>query len=88
MTLTSVGGSRFGLTKAGGGVIASDYWNVQHALGLPSNTWYAGTHSVNNQNVAVAGDGIVFSDPPVGGVASFFAVLIAPRRSHQPPRPR
>ena len=75
VTFTSVGGGRFGLMKAGGGVVSLDYMNVQHTYATPSNTWYAGTHSVNNQNVAVSGDGVIFSAPSAGGTTGFFFVL-------------
>ena len=75
VTLTSISGGLFNLMKTGGGVISMDYIDAQHAYATPSNTWYAGTHSVNHQSVPVAGDGIIFSDPPPGGVGKFFLVL-------------
>jgi len=75
VTLTSIAGGLFNLIKTGGGVVSMDYVDVFHTYATPSNTWYAGTHSVNHQGVAVAGDGVIFSDPPVGGVAGFFLVI-------------
>lgn len=50
------------LTKAGGGVISRDYLNIQHSVATPATTWYAGTHSTNNQSVATAGSGWIFTD--------------------------
>ena len=40
------------LTKTGGGVISGDYLNIQHSVASPADTWYAGTHSTNNQATA------------------------------------
>lgn len=51
------------LVKTGGGVINSDYLNIQHSVATPSSTWYAGTHSTNNQAVATAGSGWTFTAP-------------------------
>lgn len=57
--------------KNGGGVISSDYLNIQHCIATPASTWYAGTHSTDNQSVASAGSGWIFTAPPpqvfVGG---------------------
>ncbi len=51
------------LTKAGGGVISRDYLSIQHSVATPSSTWYAGTHSTNNQATSSAGSGWAFSIP-------------------------
>lgn len=49
------------LVKDGGGTISSDYLNIQHSVATPTGTWYAGTHSTNNQAVTTAGSGWIFS---------------------------
>lgn len=67
-------GAVFALYKNGGGQISCDYLNIQHSYAVPSNTWYAGTHSVNNQAVAVAGDGWIFSAPNPA-VSNFLAFM-------------
>lgn len=51
------------LTKTGGGRIISDYLNIQHSIATPANTWYAGLNSTDNQAVATAGSGWLFSIP-------------------------
>jgi len=56
------------LIKAGGGVISCDYLNIQHSVATPANTWYAGVNSTNNQAVATAGSGWIFTVPPGGTV--------------------
>ncbi|MDO8481782.1 MAG: hypothetical protein Q7S75_01715 [bacterium] len=53
------------LVKTGGGTISSDYLDIQHSVATPASTWYAGTHSVDNQAVATAGSGWIFTDVPV-----------------------
>jgi hypothetical protein len=52
------------LVKTGGGTISSDYLNIQHSVATPASTWYAGTHSTNNQGVSTAGSGWIFTDVP------------------------
>lgn len=52
------------LTKTGGGSVNGSYLNIQHSVASPANTWYAGTTSTNNQAVATAGSGWVFTDVP------------------------
>ena len=61
------------LVKVGGGVISSDYLNIQHSVATPSSTWYAGTNSTNNQSVATAGSGWNFSAPV--SLATKFMIL-------------
>lgn len=58
------------LTKAGGGVVSSDYLNIQHSVATPASTWYAGANSTNNQGVATAGSGWIFTPPPVANVTT------------------
>jgi hypothetical protein len=57
------------LTKTGGGVISSDYLNIQHSVASPANTWYAGANSTNNQATATAGSGWIFTVPPATTMA-------------------
>ena len=52
------------LIKDGGGIVFGDYLNIQHMAVTPANTWYAGTHSVNNQGTSAAGSGYNFTNPP------------------------
>jgi len=51
------------LVKSGGGTISCGYLSVQHSVATPTNTWYAGTTSTNNQAVATAGSGWTFTAP-------------------------
>lgn len=78
ITLNSTSTAAYTLTKAGGGTVANDYLNVQHCLARPwsgtggADTWYAGTHSVNNQATATAGSGFIFSAVPTVNKGGFF----------------
>ncbi len=56
--------STHALTLTGGGTVSSDYLNIQHSIAGPANTWYAGANSTNNQGVATAGSGWIFTAPP------------------------
>ena len=57
--------STFTLTKSPLGLVNCDYLNIQHCIASPStNTWYAGTNSVDNQAVATAGSGWIFTNMP------------------------
>ena len=40
--------------------IQTDYLNIQHSIVTPTNTWFAGNNSVNNQSVATGGSGWLF----------------------------
>jgi len=66
ITLNSQNGvNAFTLSKSPLGVVNSDYLNIQHCIASPStNTWYAGTNSVNNQAVSTAGSGWIFTNMP------------------------
>ena len=55
----------FALVKSGGGTISSDYLDIQHSIATPADTWYAGLNSTDNQLVAEAGSGWIFTEPPV-----------------------
>ncbi len=64
------------LVKSGAGTISSDYLNIQHSVASPATTWYAGTHSINNQATATAGSGWIFTAPPAAGnTSSMFLVM-------------
>ena len=52
------------LVKSGGGTISSDYLNIQHSVATPSDTWYAGVNSTDNQAATTAGSGWIFTAPP------------------------
>lgn len=71
ITINSTTTATHALTKTGGGTISSDYLNIQHSIARPwsgaagTDTWYAGTHSVDNQAVATAGNGWIFTAPPI-----------------------
>lgn len=69
ITINSTTTATHALVKAGGGTISRDYLNIQHSVATPSSTWYAGTHSTDNQAVATAGSGWTFTDAPAGGVS-------------------
>lgn len=56
------------------GVVNADFLNIQHSIATPSNTWYAGNNSTNNQAVATAGSGWIFTSAP-SGVNSFGGVV-------------
>lgn len=58
------------LVKSGGGTISSNYLNIQHSVATPATTWYAGANSTDNQAVATAGSGWIFTAPPAGGNTS------------------
>lgn len=60
ITINSTTTATHALTKSGGGTITCNYLSVQHSVATPSNTWYA-LNSTNNQGVATAGSGWLFS---------------------------
>jgi hypothetical protein len=68
VTLTSDNTQNWYLVYSGLDMIRGcDYLNIQYCIATPASptdTWYAGTHSVNNQAVAPAGSGWVFTDAP------------------------
>lgn len=55
----------YNLVKSGGDVVSGDFLNIQHSVATPANTWYAGANSTNNQGVATAGSGWIFTPPPM-----------------------
>ena len=65
ITINSTDTGVHNLVATAGG-ISRDYLNIQHSVATPSNYWYAGTHSVNNQGVATTGSGWTFTDIPSG----------------------
>lgn len=64
ITINSTTTGTHSLVKSGGGTIGRDYLNIQHSVATPSSTWYAGTHSTDNQATATAGSGWIFTDVP------------------------
>lgn len=63
VTINSTTTGAHTLTKAGGGQVRSDYLSIQHSIATPSDTWYAGVNSTDNQAVATAGSGWLFTVP-------------------------
>lgn len=64
ITIDSTTTGTHNLIKAGGGTISRDYLSIQHSVATPTTTWYAGTHSTDNQATSTAGSGWYFSDAP------------------------
>lgn len=67
------------LTKSWGWVIDADYLAIAHSIATPSNTWYAGNNSIDNQALVEAGSWWIFSEswgPPPSDTASFLAFLM------------
>lgn len=64
ITLDSTTTAVFTLQKSPFGLVNCNYLNIQHSIASPSNTWYAGTNSVNNQAVPTPGLGWIFSNIP------------------------
>ncbi len=65
--LISINGTSTGthsIIKNGGGTIPCHYLNIQHSVVTPSNTWYAGNNSTNNQATTTAGSGWIFTNQP------------------------
>ncbi len=71
ITITSNTTATHNIVKLGGGVVSADYLNIQHSVATPAGTWYAGANSTNNQAVATAGSGWVFTDPPQKFLGTF-----------------
>jgi hypothetical protein len=60
ITLNSTTTAAFNLVKTPG-LVNCDYLNIQHSVATPANTWYAGTNSINNQDIVTVGSGWIFS---------------------------
>lgn len=78
ITLNSTTTAIFNLVSVGG-IMSGDYLDIQHSVARPwsgaagSDSWFAGTHSNDNQAVATAGSGWIFTDAPAqGGSATAF----------------
>jgi hypothetical protein len=63
------------LGYVGAGTVSCDYMNIQHSIATPASTWYAGTHSTDNQAVVNAGSGWVFTAPPAPSTSRKLALL-------------
>lgn len=74
ITINSTTTGTHALVKSGGSTISLDYLNIQHSVATPSSTWYAGTHSTDNQAVATAGSGWIFTDPPAPSTRRVFII--------------
>lgn len=62
-------------TKNNANPISCDYLNIQHSIAKEANTWYAGTNSTDNQAVATAGSGWVFTAPVIVSANKLLALL-------------
>lgn len=82
LTYASTTTGTYAWTKTGGGTILMGYGDFAHMVARPwsgasgADTWYAGTHSTNNQVTATAGSGVIFTAPPATGNfgAGFFTL--------------
>ena len=72
ITVNSTTTGTFNLVKATAGVVDANFLNIQHAVASPANTWYAGLNSVNNQSVATAGSGWLFTGASKGNTAKLY----------------
>jgi len=70
ITINSTTTATHSLTVSGGGIVSCDWLNIQHSVASPGTTWYAGANSVDNQAVATAGSGWIFTVPPAAGPAN------------------
>lgn len=55
----------------GSAIIDLDYLDIQHSVATQANTWYAGTHSTDDNSVATAGSGWIFTARPSAAVGTF-----------------
>jgi hypothetical protein len=60
ITIDSTTTGTHSLVLDGAGSVISDYLSIQHSIAGPEGKWFAGTNSVDNQNVASAGSGWIF----------------------------
>lgn len=73
ITLTSFAGDTATHTiSCSSGTISSDYLVVQHSVATGGASFYAGANSTNNQAVATAGSGWIFTAPPTVNKGAFF----------------
>lgn len=72
ITLNSTTTAIFTLSIASG-IVSSDYLNIQHCVATGGASWFAGANSTNNQGVATAGSGWIFTAPPGGNM--FFGIM-------------
>lgn len=79
VTITSDTTATHSLVYSGAGLIGSDYMNIQHSVATPSNTWYAGNNSTNNQAVATAGSGWIFTGAPM--ITQQDIIIIPPKQA-------
>ncbi len=52
------------------GTNVGNYLNIQHSVAGGGASWYAGANSTNNQGVADAGSGWIFTSPPCNSLAT------------------
>lgn len=62
-------------SKSNADPISCDYLNIQHSIATQANTWYAGTHSTDNQATATAGSGWIFTAPAIVSANKLLALL-------------
>jgi hypothetical protein len=77
ITITTSVTNTHALVYNGVSVVSCDYLYIEHSVATPSNTWYAGANSTDNQAVATAGSGWIFSTPPAppGANNSMFLIF-------------
>ncbi len=67
ITINSTTTGTHALVKSGGGTISCDYLSIQHSVATPTCTWFAGTHSTNNNSgggcTVTCGSGWTFTAP-------------------------
>lgn len=73
ISLQTVSGTSTYTFSCASGIISADYLNIQHCIAGGGATYYAGANSVDNQAVATAGSGWIFTAPPATVNSNFFA---------------
>lgn len=78
ITINSTTTGTHTLTRTGAEIFSSNFLNIQHSVATPANVWYAGVNSVNNQGVATAGSGWIFTGLPGPALISQKSKVIRP----------
>ncbi|MDQ3075968.1 MAG: hypothetical protein M3Q34_02475 [bacterium] len=70
ITINSSDNSNTHTLSDSSGTNSLDYLNIQHSVATGGAEWYAGANSTNNNSVATAGSGWVFTAPPLNIIIS------------------